>query len=130
MHSAGSALKCWDCASNFNALCGDPMNITEHHATFHTKVCESSFYETSKPICRKIVKRGKRIENFRLICIRKIQNRWNCRKIRSSFEQTIRLNKHFPVNQSPRSRLQISLINTHESVNRFLDFTLQQRKWK
>ncbi|XP_076169486.1 UPAR/Ly6 domain-containing protein crok [Ptiloglossa arizonensis] len=63
---SGSALKCWDCASNFNALCGDPMNITEHHATFHTKVCESSFYETSKPICRKIVKR----ENSERVVIR------------------------------------------------------------
>ncbi|XP_076639581.1 UPAR/Ly6 domain-containing protein crok [Colletes latitarsis] len=60
---SGSALKCWDCASNMNALCGDPMNITEHQSTFHTKICESGYFETSKPICRKIVKRenGERV---------------------------------------------------------------------
>ncbi|XP_034186240.1 UPAR/Ly6 domain-containing protein crok [Osmia lignaria lignaria] len=59
----GSALKCWDCASNMNALCADPMNVTEHQAMFHVKTCEAGFYETSKPICRKIVKRenGERV---------------------------------------------------------------------
>ncbi|XP_033340666.1 UPAR/Ly6 domain-containing protein crok [Megalopta genalis] len=54
---SGSALKCWVCASNASPLCGDPMNITEHQTTFHTKVCESGIYDASKPICRKIVKR-------------------------------------------------------------------------
>ncbi|XP_003692758.1 uncharacterized protein LOC100872601 [Apis florea] len=60
---SGSALRCWDCASNANSLCGDPMNITDHHSTFHTKICESGTYETSKQICRKIVKRenGERV---------------------------------------------------------------------
>ncbi|CAD1472381.1 unnamed protein product, partial [Heterotrigona itama] len=50
-------LRCWDCASNMNALCGDPLNITEHQTMFHTKICETGSYETSKHICRKIVKR-------------------------------------------------------------------------
>lgn len=54
---SGSALRCWVCASNSNALCGDPMNITEHQATFQTKVCDGGIYDSSKPICRKIVKR-------------------------------------------------------------------------
>ncbi|XP_053978209.1 uncharacterized protein LOC128876125 [Hylaeus volcanicus] len=60
---SGAALRCWDCASNTNALCGDPMNITEHQSTFRTKVCESGYYDTTKPICRKIVKRenGERV---------------------------------------------------------------------
>ncbi|CAK9810968.1 hypothetical protein ANTPLA_LOCUS6747 [Anthophora plagiata] len=63
---SGSALRCWDCASNKNALCGDPLNITEHQAIFHTKVCEAGTYETSKHICRKIVKR----ENAERVVIR------------------------------------------------------------
>lgn len=60
---SGSALRCWDCASNMNNMCGDPMNTTEHQATFHTKICESGPYESSKPICRKVVKKeyGERI---------------------------------------------------------------------
>ncbi|KOC65618.1 hypothetical protein WH47_01653, partial [Habropoda laboriosa] len=59
----GSALQCWDCASNTNTLCGDPLNITQHQVTFHTKLCEAGSYETSKHICRKIVKRdnGERV---------------------------------------------------------------------
>ncbi|KZC08922.1 hypothetical protein WN55_00313 [Dufourea novaeangliae] len=63
MHPTGSALRCWDCASNANALCGDPMNITEHQVTFHTKVCEAGLYDSSKPICRKTVRRenGERV---------------------------------------------------------------------
>lgn len=60
---SGLALRCWDCASNMHSLCGDPLNITEHQAAFHTKYCEPGSYETSKQICRKIVKRehGERV---------------------------------------------------------------------
>lgn len=60
---SGFALQCWDCASNMNALCNDPMNVTEHQAMFHAKTCETGPYESSKPICRKIVKRenGERV---------------------------------------------------------------------
>ena len=60
---SGSALRCWDCASNMNTLCGDPMNVTEHQATFHTKTCEAGHYQTPTAICRKIVKRenGERV---------------------------------------------------------------------
>ncbi|XP_076662106.1 UPAR/Ly6 domain-containing protein crok [Halictus rubicundus] len=54
---SGSALRCWVCASNSNSLCGDPMNITEHQAMFHAKVCDNGPYDSSKTICRKIVKR-------------------------------------------------------------------------
>lgn len=54
---SGSALQCWDCASNTNPLCGDPMNVTDHHGIFHVKTCESGIYDTSRKICRKIVKR-------------------------------------------------------------------------
>ncbi|KAG6796074.1 hypothetical protein HZU73_08714 [Apis mellifera caucasica] len=60
---SGSALQCWDCASNTNPLCGDPMNVTDHHGIFHVKTCESGIYDTSRKICRKIVKRenGERV---------------------------------------------------------------------
>lgn len=54
---SGSALRCWVCASNANPLCGDPMNITEHQSTFHTRTCDGGLYDSTKPICRKIVKR-------------------------------------------------------------------------
>ncbi|KAG7205531.1 hypothetical protein KM043_007509 [Ampulex compressa] len=54
---SGTALRCWDCASNLNSMCGDPMNVSDHQATFHTKICGAGPYETSKSICRKIVKR-------------------------------------------------------------------------
>ncbi|KAF3425071.1 hypothetical protein E2986_08132, partial [Frieseomelitta varia] len=57
------ALRCWDCASNTNILCGDPLNITEHQTLFHSKICETGSYEPSKHICRKIVRRenGERV---------------------------------------------------------------------
>ncbi|XP_076247084.1 UPAR/Ly6 domain-containing protein crok [Calliopsis andreniformis] len=60
---SGSALRCWDCASNTNPLCGDPLNVTDHQTTFHTKICDANIYERVKPICRKIVKRenGERV---------------------------------------------------------------------
>ncbi|XP_031830792.1 uncharacterized protein LOC116426245 [Nomia melanderi] len=61
---SGSALRCWVCSSSSNALCGDPMNVTDHQATFHAKRCEESMpYDSSKPICRKIVKKenGERV---------------------------------------------------------------------
>lgn len=41
-----------------NAMCGDPMNTTEHQAIFHVKECGRGPYASSKPICRKMVKRG------------------------------------------------------------------------
>lgn len=60
---SGNALKCWDCASNMNPTCGDPMNTTEHQLTFQTRTCTASPYETSRSICRKIVKKeyGERV---------------------------------------------------------------------
>ncbi|CAL7943835.1 unnamed protein product [Xylocopa violacea] len=60
---SGSALQCWDCASNLNSLCADPLNVTDHQIKFHTKVCDVTSYDTSKHICRKIVKRdnGERV---------------------------------------------------------------------
>lgn len=54
----GSALRCWECSSHMNAMCGDPMNTTEHQAIFHVKECGRGPYASSKPICRKMVKRG------------------------------------------------------------------------
>lgn len=62
---SGLALRCWDCASNTNTLCGDPLNITDHQTLFHTKTCERS-YETSKHICRKTVRK----ENGEQVVIR------------------------------------------------------------
>ncbi|KAK1132007.1 hypothetical protein K0M31_016149 [Melipona bicolor] len=56
---SGLALRCWDCASNTNTLCGDPLNITDHQTLFHTKICETGPYETPKHICRKTVRKGK-----------------------------------------------------------------------
>ncbi|XP_076752656.1 UPAR/Ly6 domain-containing protein crok [Xylocopa sonorina] len=60
---SGSALQCWDCASNTNPLCADPLNVTDHQIKFHTKICETRSYDTLKHICRKIVKRenGERV---------------------------------------------------------------------
>ncbi|XP_017876482.1 uncharacterized protein LOC108622880 [Ceratina calcarata] len=60
---SGLALRCWNCASNVNAMCGDPLNVTDHHFNFHTPQCEASSYDTSKHICRKIVKKedGERV---------------------------------------------------------------------
>lgn len=55
----GLALRCWDCASNNNVLCADPLNITDHQAAFYTKLCETGSYEPVKHVCRKIVRRGK-----------------------------------------------------------------------
>lgn len=55
--ATGSALRCWDCSSNVNVMCADPMNTTDHQAAFHIKTCEAGHYGSSKPICRKIVKR-------------------------------------------------------------------------
>ncbi|XP_012059066.1 PREDICTED: uncharacterized protein LOC105622256 [Atta cephalotes] len=59
----GSALRCWVCSSNVNIMCNDPMNTTDHQAAFHIKTCDPGPYGSSKPICRKIVKReyGERI---------------------------------------------------------------------
>ncbi|XP_014488211.1 PREDICTED: uncharacterized protein LOC106751703 [Dinoponera quadriceps] len=61
--TSGSALRCWVCASNVNVMCKDPMNTTDHQATFHTRTCDSGNYGSAKPICRKIVKReyGERV---------------------------------------------------------------------
>ncbi|XP_032662936.1 uncharacterized protein LOC116840392 [Odontomachus brunneus] len=55
--ASGSALRCWDCSSNVNAMCADPMNTTDHQAAFHVRTCEPGHYGSAKPICRKIVKR-------------------------------------------------------------------------
>ncbi|KAL2735564.1 hypothetical protein V1478_003204, partial [Vespula squamosa] len=52
-----SALRCWECSSHMNAMCGDPMNSTDHQAMFHVKECGRGPYASSKPICRKMVKR-------------------------------------------------------------------------
>lgn len=63
--TSGSALRCWVCSSNVNTMCDDPMNTTDHSAAFHIRTCEQypTGYGTSKPICRKIIKRdyGERI---------------------------------------------------------------------
>ncbi|KAM0735221.1 UPAR/Ly6 domain-containing protein crok [Formica fusca] len=61
--TSGSALRCWDCSSNVNVMCNDPMNTTDHQAAFHIKTCDTGYYGSSKPICRKIVKQkyGERI---------------------------------------------------------------------
>ncbi|KAK2587853.1 hypothetical protein KPH14_003950 [Odynerus spinipes] len=60
---SGSALRCWDCSSNVNALCNDPMNTTEHQAIFHVKDCRRGPYANVKTVCRKIVTRedGERV---------------------------------------------------------------------
>lgn len=63
LSQSGLALRCWDCTSDKNVLCGDPLNSTEHQSAFHTKFCETGSYE---PVCRKIVKR----ENNARIVIR------------------------------------------------------------
>ncbi|XP_035733069.1 uncharacterized protein LOC118446489 [Vespa mandarinia] len=55
--NSGSALKCWECSSHMNAMCGDPMNTTEHQVMFHVKECGRGPYASSRPICRKMVKR-------------------------------------------------------------------------
>ncbi|XP_018341343.1 PREDICTED: uncharacterized protein LOC108747940 [Trachymyrmex septentrionalis] len=57
--ASGSALRCWVCSSNVNVMCNDPMNTTDHQAAFHIRTCDPGPYGSSKPICRKIVKRGK-----------------------------------------------------------------------
>ncbi|XP_011871971.1 PREDICTED: uncharacterized protein LOC105564300 [Vollenhovia emeryi] len=61
--TSGSALRCWVCSSNVNVMCNDPMNTTDHQAAFHIRTCDPGPYGSSKPICRKIVKReyGERI---------------------------------------------------------------------
>lgn len=61
--ASGSALRCWVCSSNVNVMCNDPMNTTDHQAAFHIRTCDPGPYGSSKPICRKIVKReyGERI---------------------------------------------------------------------
>ncbi|XP_036151105.1 uncharacterized protein LOC118648800, partial [Monomorium pharaonis] len=60
---SGSALRCWVCASNVNTMCKDPMNTSDHNAAFHIRTCDPGPYGSSKPICRKIVKRemGERV---------------------------------------------------------------------
>ncbi|KOX72519.1 hypothetical protein WN51_03113, partial [Melipona quadrifasciata] len=62
----GLALRCWDCASNTNTLCGDPLNITDHQTLFYTKICDTELFETSKRICRKTVRK----ENGEQVVIR------------------------------------------------------------
>ncbi|XP_012272913.1 uncharacterized protein LOC105695693 [Orussus abietinus] len=63
----GSSLRCWQCSSDMNSVCGDPMNNTEHHSLFHTRDCETTFaqhpYPYEKAVCRKIVQRvhGERV---------------------------------------------------------------------
>ncbi|XP_011157438.1 uncharacterized protein LOC105194283 [Solenopsis invicta] len=61
--TSGSALRCWVCASNVNSMCKDPMNTSDHNAAFHIRTCDPGPYGSSKPICRKIVKRemGERV---------------------------------------------------------------------
>ncbi|XP_029158745.1 uncharacterized protein LOC114931016 [Nylanderia fulva] len=61
--TSGSALRCWVCSSNVNAMCADPMNTTDHQAAFHIRTCDTGHYGTTKAICRKMVKReyGERI---------------------------------------------------------------------
>ncbi|XP_068967095.1 UPAR/Ly6 domain-containing protein crok-like [Bombus flavifrons] len=66
LSQSGLALRCWDCASNNNILCGDPLNITDHQAAFYTKLCETGSYEPVKHVCRKIVRR----ENNERVVIR------------------------------------------------------------
>ncbi|XP_066583117.1 UPAR/Ly6 domain-containing protein crok-like [Prorops nasuta] len=63
---SGSALRCWECQSNSNQLCGDLSNTTEHHRLFHDRLCEqgvTNFYQNHVQVCRKIVKKeyGQRI---------------------------------------------------------------------
>lgn len=55
-----SALKCWQCTSNLSPACGDPMNNTEHHGTFHIQDCDSTSqhpYSYGRHVCRKVVRR-------------------------------------------------------------------------
>jgi len=42
------------------------MNTTDHQTAFHIKTCDPGPYGSSKPICRKIVKRGKVFCSFRV----------------------------------------------------------------
>ncbi|KAI4504117.1 hypothetical protein M0802_000588 [Mischocyttarus mexicanus] len=51
----GSALRCWDCSSHTSAMCGDPMNSTDHQVMFHVKECGRGLYNNNRPICRKSV---------------------------------------------------------------------------
>ncbi|XP_043501034.1 uncharacterized protein LOC122523392 [Polistes fuscatus] len=61
--NSGSALKCWDCSSHTSAMCGDPMNSTDHQVMFHVKDCGRALYNNNRSICRKMVIRdgGERI---------------------------------------------------------------------
>lgn len=61
--SSGSALRCWDCSSNTNQMCNDPMNTTDHQALFHVADCKTGQYANVKTVCRKIVMRedGQRV---------------------------------------------------------------------
>lgn len=61
--SSGYALRCWDCASNVNSMCNDPMNTTEHQALFHVKDCGRGSYANVRTLCRKMVTRedGERV---------------------------------------------------------------------
>lgn len=61
--SSGFALRCWDCSSNVNQMCNDPMNTTDHQAMFHVTDCKSVQFANVKMICRKIVTRedGQRV---------------------------------------------------------------------
>ncbi|XP_033229860.1 uncharacterized protein LOC117181376 [Belonocnema kinseyi] len=55
-----TSLKCWQCTSNLSAGCGDPMNNTEHHGTFHIQDCDATSqhpYSYGRHLCRKIVRR-------------------------------------------------------------------------
>ncbi|XP_015178518.1 PREDICTED: uncharacterized protein LOC107067473 [Polistes dominula] len=53
--NSGSALRCWDCSSHTSAMCGDPMNSTDHQVMFHVKECGRGMYNNNRPICRKTV---------------------------------------------------------------------------
>ncbi|XP_008552222.1 uncharacterized protein LOC103574533 [Microplitis demolitor] len=65
---SGESLRCWSCVSDQPGACGDPLNITSHHQTFHTRDCDStanqnSYVYNEKFVCKKVVQR----ENGRLV---------------------------------------------------------------
>lgn len=68
MFATGSALYCWECSSNRDPWCDDPINITEHRRTFNPTPCgyknQYPNYGNDRYVCRKMVKRGILCDNL------------------------------------------------------------------